>query len=67
MLKEIKINGVKATDEEFKYYQKYTVMEWRLTKTIDGLTPEGKDVTIRFEAKDGTDSVEWKFKLKSKS
>ncbi len=67
LLKEIKINGVKATDEEFKYYQKYTVMEWRLTKTIDGLTPEGKDVTIRFEAKDGTDSVEWKFKLKSKS
>lgn len=66
LLKEIKINGVKATDEEFKYYQKYTVMEWRLTKTIGGLTPEGKDVTIRFEAKDGTDSVEWKFKLKSK-
>ena len=67
LLKEIKINGVKATNEEFKYYQKYTVMEWRLTKTIGGLTPEGKDVTIRFEAKDGTDSVEWKFKLKSKS
>ena len=67
LLKEIKINGAKATNEEFKYYQKYTVMEWRLTKTIGGLTQEGKDVTIKFEAKDGTDSVEWKFKLKSKS
>jgi len=65
LLKEIKINGVNTTDEEFKFYQKYTIAEWRLTKTIDKLTPEGKDVTIKFEAQDGTADIEWKFKLKS--
>ena len=66
LLKEIKVNGVKVTDEEFKFYQKYTISEWRLTKTIDGLTQEGKDFTIKFEAKDGAaDSIEWNFKLKS--
>ena len=66
LLKEIKVNGEKATDQEFKLFKGYTFTEWRLTKTIDELTPEGKDVIIKFEARDNVaDSVEWKFKLKS--
>ena len=66
LLKEIEVNGVKATDKEFKLFKGYTFTEWRLTKIIEGLTSEGKDVIIKFIGADGiADDVEWKFKLKS--
>ena len=67
-VEKITIDSVEATTDELKLYEGFYVSEWRLIKKIEGITSEGKDVTIVFKGKKNiANDLTWKFKLKLKA